>query len=197
MEMEEMKKIWANMSEQIEKQKKLTDSLVMQMAAAGYKNKLGSILIPELVGSVICFVSVLLIVFNFQKLDTWYLQVCGFVSVVILLLLPVLSLHAFYKMRNINIAGNSYKQSLADCSKARLRLIRVQKLSFYFSAVLMLIILPVSCSIVGKPDIFKSQKLWLWYAVGYIIFFPFARWAFKKYSKISQTAENILKQVEA
>src|SRR5450432_1999534 len=126
MELEEMKTLWGEMSIEIEKQKKLTDALIIKMTQADYRNKISKILIPEAIGALVCFAGVLYILINFQKLNTWYLSVCGVISVLILLLLPILSIKAIYNIRTINISGNNYKQSLLEYSKSKIQFVFVQ-----------------------------------------------------------------------
>src|SRR5450432_1125248 len=98
MQLEEMKSLWSEMSMELEKQKKLTGSLIVKMTQADYRNKINRILIPEAIGSLICFAEILFILIKFQKLDTWYLLVCGVISVLILFLMPVLSIKAIRKI---------------------------------------------------------------------------------------------------
>ncbi len=118
MEFEEMKFLWEEMSGEIEQHKKLTDSLIIKMTKSDYKNKLMKILIPEVIGALLCFAAPLYILISFQKFGNWYLIACGIVSVFILLPLSVLSLNEIHKIRSINIPDNNYKQSLpltVDC----------------------------------------------------------------------------------
>jgi hypothetical protein len=196
MEFEEMKSLWGEMSGKIEQQKKLTDSLIIKMTKADYKNKIMKIFIPELIGALVCFAAALYILLSFQKLDRWYLIVCGIVSVLILLLLPFLSFSATHKIRSVNILANNYKQSLLEYSKGKRQFVFVQKLSFYLGAVLFLTVLPVMGQLIAGKDLFIESRLWLWYAVGYTFFYGFSKWVFRKYTKATVEAEEILKELE-
>jgi hypothetical protein len=195
MELEEMKTIWNEMSAEIEKQKKLTDSLIIKMTQVNYRSKIGKIIIPETIGSLGCMATALFIFINFQQLDNWYLKVCGVASAVISLLLAVLSLRAVNKLSSINISNNNFKQSLSDYSKGKIQFVFVQKLTFYLGAVLMITILPVMCKLIDGVDLFKVTRLWLWYVVAFPFFRWFTTWVFKRYKKIIQGAENILKEL--
>jgi hypothetical protein len=197
MELEEMKALWSEMSVEIEKQKKLTDSLIIKMTKADYRNKINKILIPEAISAVVCFAAILFILINFQKLTLWYLLVCGIVSVLILFILPVLSIKAIRKIHSLNILDNTYKQSLLEYSKGKIQFVFVQKLSFYLGPILMLTILPVMGQLIGGKDFFKKIEVWYLYAIIFPFFYYFARWVFKSYNKITADAENILKELEA
>jgi hypothetical protein len=197
MELEEMKSLWGEMSMEIEKQKKLTDSLIIKMTQADYRNKISKILIPEAIASPVCFAAAVFIFINLQKLNNWYLLVCGISAVLILVLLPILSIKAICKIRSLNISDNNYKQSLLDYSKGKMQFVFVQKLSFYLGAILMLVILPVMGKFIGGKDFFIETRLWMWYAGGFPFFYIFSKWVFKSYIKITEDAESILKELEA
>ncbi len=42
MEFEEMQSVWQEMSAEIEKQKKITDSIIIKMTKSNYRNKINS-----------------------------------------------------------------------------------------------------------------------------------------------------------
>lgn len=196
MEFEEMKSLWDEMSGKIDAQKKLTDSLIIKMTKVNYKNKILKIFIPELIGSLICFADAAYILVGFQKLDKWYLMICGVVTVLVLVLLPILSLNAIHKIRSVNILDNNYRQSLQEYSKGKQQFIFVQKLNFYLGAVLLLTILPVMGQLIAGKDLFIESRLWLWYAVGYLFFYGVSKLVFRKYAKATVEAEEILKELE-
>jgi hypothetical protein len=196
MQLEEMKTLWGEMSIEIEKQKKLTDSLIIRMTQADYRNKINKILIPEAISALVSFAGILFILINFQKLNTWYLLVCGLIVVLILSLLPILSIKAVWKIRSINISDNNYKQSLMEYSKGKMQFVFIQKLSFYMGAILMLVILPVMGKLISRMDFFKETSLWLSYAIAFPFFYWFAKWVFSCYIKSTVDAENILKELK-
>jgi hypothetical protein len=196
MEFEEMKSLWGELSGRIEQQKKITDLLIIKMTKSDYKNKFMKVFIPELIGALVCFLTAFFILFSFQKLDRWYLIVCGIVSFLILILLPILSLNAIRKIRAVNILDNNYKQSLLDYSKGKRQFVSIQKLNFYLGAVLLLAVLPVMGQLIAGKDLFLETRLWLWYAIGYPFFYGFSKWVFRKYAKVTVEAEEILKELE-
>jgi hypothetical protein len=196
MELEEMKVLWEEMSQELGKQKKLTDSLIIKMTEARYRSKISKILIPETLGVLVCLAGMLMIIVNFKILNTWYLLVCGIVTVFILGILSLLSIQVMTKMRAVHISGNNYKESLLTFSTGKMRLVSLQKLSFYLGAVLMLTVLPVMGKLIGGTDLFKATRLWYWYAIGFPFFFYYARWVFKHYRKTSSDAKQILNELK-
>jgi len=68
MEIEEMKILWDDMTGALEKQKNLTDSIILKMTKTSYRNKINKILIPEVIGSAVCLAAALFILFFFSQL---------------------------------------------------------------------------------------------------------------------------------
>ena len=119
MELEEMRNEWKEMSKELEKQQLLTDKLIIDMTQEKYNNKLKSISIPETMGAVICVLGAIYISINFNKLDTWYLVVCGVFAVVYLILLPLKSIGSIRKMQQVTIADKTIEQTLMDFVKSK------------------------------------------------------------------------------
>lgn len=196
MEIDELQIRWEELSVEIKNQKKISDALIIKMTDSNYRNKINRIIIPETMGAFFCLISVLFILINFQKLETWYLLTSGVLSILILLLLPLLSFKAIRSLRSLNISGNNYKQSLLEYSKGKIQFIRVQKASFYLGALLILVILPVMGKLIGGKDLFMNSWLWMSYVIGYPFFYAFSKWVFKNYTKTVGDAENILNELD-
>jgi len=196
MEFDEIKTLWDEMSDQISHQRKMTESLIVRMTRTDYRNKFLKIWIPEALGTCICFAAAVYMIADFKKLDTWYLMLCGIISVFILFILPLLSFYAVHRIRSVNILQNNYKQTLQEYSIGNRRFAMIQKLSFYLCAVLLLTSLPVMGQLIAGKNLFIEGRLWLWYAVGYPFFYGLSRWVFRKYAKVTKEAEDILKELE-
>ena len=197
MELEEMKLQWAQMSVELAKQKKITDSLILKMIKSNYRNQISKLIIPEAIGSFICLAEGLYLVLNLQKLPTWYLLACGIISSIILFFLPLLSMKAVRNMQRVTISLNNYKQSLLEYSKGKMQFVYAQKVSFYLGAVLLVTGLPAMGMIVAGKDLFTATSLWLFYAIGFPFFYFFAKSVFKSYIKKTADAECILKELES
>jgi len=70
MELEEMKTLWEEMSQKVEKQQLVTDQIIMDMTQQKYTSKFSKIFLYESLGTVICFAMAVYILFNIEKLDT-------------------------------------------------------------------------------------------------------------------------------
>ncbi|CAN5517159.1 hypothetical protein BH10BAC4_BH10BAC4_20280 [soil metagenome] len=197
MELEEMKAAWTEMSGEIVKQKKLTDKLIIDMTQDKYQNTLSKIKTPELIGSALGMAIVILILINFNRYDTGYLVACAIISIAYLLIMPVLSIRAIYKISNLNIRDNSYKHILADYAKYRLGFLTVQKLSLFLGFILMITSLPVMVKIMGGKNSSVDSAVWLWFLpVGFLFYIVVARWVYRYYHRTTIRAEKILKELE-
>ncbi len=199
MELEEMKTLWQEMSERVERQKQLTDTLIMDMTQQKYTQKFNKITIYESIGAVICFIAAILILVNFQKLNTWYLAACGIFTISYLLTLPILVLRSLKTIRGINISTSSYKESIIGFAKAKKQLLLIQKLGIYVNFILFLVIIPVTSKLIGDKDIFMTGgSLWKYgfITIVAIVMIFVSKWGYKCYKNITNSAENILKELE-
>ncbi len=197
MELEELQATWTQMSQELEKQKRLTNEIILQMTQQRFSNKFSKVRRYEMAGAFICYLAALYIIFHFNKLDTWYLQLSGVFSLVFLILLPILVLNALGKIQGIDVANGSYRDTLVKFTKAKNRLLLWQRMGIYGSFLFVLTSLPVFSRIMKGKDIFLNHEVWLWYLPTMMIFlFLFSRWAYGCYKGITHSAENILKELE-
>lgn len=196
MELDEMKSLWTEMSVSIEKQQKTSDALLLQMTKGNYRRKLNKIWIPEAIGIFVCAIALIYLLFNFHQLNTWYLLSCGVIAAFILVLLPVLSVRAIYKLHALKISAGNYKETLLACSKAKIEFVWVQKLNFLLGSILMLTILPLMAQLIAGVDLFKATRLWYWYVIGFPFFYYFSAWVFRSYVNTTNDAECILRELQ-
>jgi hypothetical protein len=153
--------------------------------------------LPETVGTVICFAMAAYALFNFEKLDTWYLALCGIISVAFCIVLPVLSLRSIDRMKQINLEQNSYRETLIQYAKEKDRFVRVQKAGYYLGFVFSLAVLPVAGKLMRDKDLILDAKLWIWYIPLALIFhFLFSKWVWKHYSSAAKGARNLLDELK-
>lgn len=200
MELEEMQEVWSQMSNQIERQKKLTDKMIIMMTQEQYRKKVNKIAYPEIIGGIICYSAVFLIIINLNKLDNWYTLLSGIISIAILLVLPVLSLTSIYKMRKVNIGVNSYKETLLEYGKSKKRLQLVTKMSFYLGFILLFVIMPVTSKVLNNKDLFtETNTIWPFMVsipIAVIFFITFSRWVYKCYTNNMNSTELLIKELE-
>jgi len=199
MKLEEMKSLWTEMSLKLESQKSLTDKLILEMTQERYVNKFSKIQMYESIGALICFIAAFFIVINIGKLDTWYLLTFGIITIAFLILMPILVLRSIKSIKHLNIASNNYKETIMSFAKAKKKLLTFQRVGIYLSFLFALVIMPVSSKILNNKDFFAiehSTKFWIGMPLFFAGLFFFARWGYRSYQNITNSAENILKELE-
>lgn len=199
MEFEEMKSLWTDMSQEVDRQKILTDKLITDMTQERYTNKFSKIFLYESLGAVICFAAALFLIINIQKLDTWYLLTCGIICLSLLLILPVISLRSLNTAKGLNISGKNFKDTLVDFYRSKKKILFTQRLSFYLSIIFAIAVLPVFSKILNGKDLFapeNNQNLWIFISILLLFLFVFSAWVYKSYKKVTSSAESILKELD-
>jgi len=196
MELQEMKSLWEDMSQKVDEQKILTDKLIIEMTRERYSNKIRSISVSEIAGALICFATALYITINFGKLDNWYLQLSGFITVAASIILPVISLKAVKKMKAINISKSTYKEALLNFSLSQKRFLQIQKITFYLSFLILLTAVLVFGKLFKNIDIFETTEKLNWMIPSGIgALYIFVIWVYRRYTKITNAAQNILNEL--
>jgi hypothetical protein len=122
---------------------------------------------------------------------------CGVFTIALLLILPVITLRLLGKIQRMNIVKNSFKETIVSYTKTKNQLLLMQRVGIYLSFVLMFTCLPVFSKIMNNKDLFLQGKIWLTYIPVMVIFLLlFTRWGYKCYKNITNSAENILKELE-
>jgi hypothetical protein len=134
---------------------------------------------------------------NFFRLDTWYLQLCGVFTVLFLFLLPFLTLQSLRRIRSIKIADLDFRQTIVSFAKEKKRLLFLQRLGIYLSFLLMFTMLPVAAKILSGKDLLLKPGIWyIYFPVMFVFLVFFTRWGYKCYKNITNSAENIIKELE-
>ena len=199
MELEEMQALWSDLTNQLDHQKKLTDKIIMDMTQEQYSNKFKTITIMEKIGAIVCFAMAIYVLYNFSKLDTWYLILCGVLTLLFVLGLPILALRALRKIRTINITDKNFKEALLDFSKAKNHLMNIQKAAVLASFIVMFAASGVFAKVWSNKDFFLVERN-IWANLSILLALVFVSftsyWGYRSYSKITNSAENILKELE-
>ncbi len=197
MELKDLETLWSDMDRELKNQKELTNTLIMEMTQQKYSNKFQRLSIFETIGGIICFIAGIYLLTRFSSLDTWYLRLCGAITVLVLFLLPLLTLRALYRVQALDIGDSTIAETLIRYTKAKDRLLFLQRLGIYLSFVLMLTILPVATKISSGKDLFVETSAWYIYLPLMTVFlFFFARWGYGCYKRITSSAETLLREME-
>lgn len=199
MEIEEIKALWSEMSDQLEQQKKLTKEIILNMTQERYSRKFQRIFTYEAIASTLCFTVALALLFHFHKLDTWYYLFCGIYTLSIFILLPILILRSLIKLKRLNITDYNYKQTLVEFVKGKNQILQIQKVAAYFYLPLMLTTLVVAAKIINNKNFFtmeKSTSLYILMGITLLMATYVTYWGYNYYKKITNSAENVLDELE-
>ncbi|WP_299317113.1 hypothetical protein [uncultured Maribacter sp.] len=199
MELEELQSAWTQMSDELNHQKKLTNQIILDMTKQKYQNKFTTITKYETIGAVVCFAIALFVLINFGKLDTWYLQICGVLTLSFLIVLPVMVLTTLKKIKNIDILKGSYKENLKFYLKTKNRLLRLQQIGIGVGFVGLLFIVPVTSKIISNKNVFLTNlktEQYVVFTITLIVMVFFCRWAYKGYVKVTQSAQELIQELE-
>lgn len=196
MELEEMKTLWEAMSLKVEKQQTMTDKLILEMTKTRYKNRFAKITAFETMGTIVCFGMAFVIILNFQKLDTWYLLASGILSIPILIALPIIVLSLWSKMRNLNIGTGNFKEVLNQYAKYKTDMLRTQRIGIYLNFPFMFAALLLSNKIMNDRDFIQEGNGWLWMIPAVLFLYLFSKWGYRQYVSVTNSAEDILKELE-
>jgi len=199
MELEEIKNIWDDMSQEIDKQKILTDKSIVNITKKRYVNKIRTISILETTFAFISIVFSAYILINFTKLDTWYLSISGIIVVLFLIIVPILSVKGIRTLKYLDIAGNTFKQSLHKYATGKQNFINFIKVSSYLTFPFIVAFMLIAEKIFNNNNLISENDIGVyWYVLplGIIIQILTNKWILIKYSKTLNEAENILKELE-
>ena len=198
MELEEMKSLWEDMSQRVEKLELTNEKKLMELTQLKYKTKFSKLTSYERSGAVVCYLVGLFILFNITKLDTWYLMLCGVLTMSFLFILPIFSLGSLHNIAKINFSNSSYRDVLSRYENAKRRTLMVQKIGIASSFLIMFTVVPVADKILNDTDFFEKEittSLWVTIAVAILFVVLVSRWSYGCYKKITASAENILDEL--
>ncbi len=193
-----MQAAWSQMSQELEKQKQLTDEIILKMTQQKYTSQWNKIFTGEKIGSVICYAALVAILINFKSLDTFALQISGILCVLILAILPILSLKTIRGMQRVNITTMNYKETMETYAKEKRKFVNFQKLNIGISFLFMLLTVPVSAKLFNDENLFETLDPKLGIAIPFmLIFFGLLIWVVMRcYKGILRNSERILKEIE-
>jgi len=199
MEWEELQATWAQLGQELEEQKKLTKEIIMKMTQEKFTNKFRTLTQIETVGAIVCYAAAIGVLVNFNELNTWYLALCGILTLAFITILPTMVLRALAKIRNLNIIQGTFKDNLRTYTKAKNHLLRLQRTGIMASFVSLFICLPVAAKLLSNKNIFEiglKPTAWIGLGVVVILMFFFSRWGYRGYKKVTSAAENLLRDLE-
>ena len=197
MELEELQSAWTQMSQELKKQKELTNEIIMEMTKEKYRSKFRTITNYEKAGTLVCIASTLFIAFNILKLDTWYLLACGLVAILFSVVLPLLVLRSLKRIQQLDIANLNYKETLLHYTKAKSNLLKIQRYGMFASFIFLLAFLPAIAKIINGKDLFLEPGNFLLKLFIMAVFLVLiSQWGYGHYKRVTNSAEQLIKDLE-
>ena len=176
MELDEMKALWSDLSDQVEEKHQLTRQQILDMMEQKYRRQVNAILIPELIGSFICFGFSGYILFNIQRLDEPLSLITGILSAIIMIILPILSLRILGGwVSRINITENTYQQTLNDFDRLKRIFAKMHRYAYILGLSTMVLVIPPLAKLMGDKNILEDTGVWyrLPFGIVFILLFVF------------------------
>lgn len=195
MELEEMKLAWNDLSKRVEKREILNQQMIEKMTKDQYQSNIKKIALPEYIGTIICYLGAAYLSVNVPKLEEPLIQFFGVISIALLLILPIISLQSVRAMRNVNLAAQTYLETIQIFGQQKIKFQRLQKLNISLGMFLMVIGVPVLLSIQGV-SLNPSPLFWmLYFPLGVVFFLGFSFWVLKYYNRKLKATEKLLAEV--
>ncbi len=190
MELNDLKNTWDAQNNNTEQQN-LTSKLFDQMTEKKYKSKIDKIAYPEIIGSLICLITAVIIGINFNKLDTTFLQGVGVLSILLLLTLSIISFISLRQLTMVADLSKPYAEVLEAFAIQKLKFYKLQKINITLCYLLLVTITILLLKLFYGRDITDSKYFWiLSFTIGYIFLLFFSTYVFKFYKKtLTQTKE--------
>ena len=171
MELEEMQAAWSQMSQELEKQKRLTDEIILKMTQQKYTSQWNKIFTGEKIGAVICYVGLVAILANFKTFDTIGLQISAILCMLILAILPIISLKTIRGMKQVDVTSMNYKETMRTYAKGKKRFVAFQRLNVGVSFLFMILTVPVSAKLFNDENLFETLDPKLGIAAPFMLVF--------------------------
>lgn len=197
MELEEMKNIWNDLSQQTAKQMSLTDQNILKITQVKYKKQASLFRIWETVGLLLAYAIVGAILYTINELDAWYLDACAVIMIIYLLAMPLYTFTVVRKMKKIDLAKFSYKEVLDQFYSAKKGLRLAEMVSFIASPLLFVASLAILLKIFTGKDLFMLSlqlPIIVFIAIVFTGVILFNNWAFKKRRKHLRSVEELLEE---
>lgn len=193
MELEEMKSLWEDLSGKVENQEKIKKEELMKMTKKKYQNRLRSIYLPEILGSVVCFAYAGFFVFQIGNLELRINQFLAVFNTAVMIILPIISLWTLARLNSLKITDESPSQLVEKFKKEKTFFWKFQQFNLMLSGLFAVSILPPLAELLGKKDLIMEPTFWMAYVpLGLICIYVFGRITIRKYKKSLHDAQQLI-----
>ncbi|WP_132054759.1 hypothetical protein [Pseudocnuella soli] len=196
MELDDLKKTWSSTGRMVGQQTMDVAQLVKDRELK-YGATLRRIILPEILGSIVCLAAAVFIGFQWISLETTLMQTTGIVAIALLVLIPAISFWSTAGLRNRPNLSQPHADTLRHFAQQKLQFFKLQKLSVLLSYLLLVAVIVLMSGLYGRNDIVENKYFWmLSMTVCYVFLVFYARWVDKYYRKSIDGAEVLLREIE-
>jgi hypothetical protein len=198
MELDDLKNTWNEMDNQVKGKQNLTLKIFDKMSNRKFHSKLYKIILPEILGSLICISSAFFIGFNFDKLDGATYQIIGVIGILVFVMVTAISLLSLQNLNKVGDVGKPYVDTLKDFATQKIKFNKLQKLNLRLSYLQLVIVVLLLPKFFEKNGITDSKYFYIFsFSVCFIFLLIFSKWVMKSYNKTIRQAEDLLKELTA
>ncbi len=199
MELEEMKSAWKELSTELEKQKKLTNDIILKMAHKKSASRLSRIIYAESIGSVITLAAVIYLISNFHKLNDWLSLASGVLVAVVFMASILMSMKIVFQSRKIDLIGSSLSRVIENYNALRNTLRIYKKVSMAFYVFIPFIMLPVFSALFLDKSLLNRLDEFVEVIIASALILPVSWWLVLRFyksnmSKVSEAIRDIKEQ---
>jgi hypothetical protein len=196
MELDDLKNTWNEIDNQVKGKQNVTLKIFDKMSNRKFHSKLYKIILPEILGSLICISSAFFIGFNFDKLDGTTSQIIGVIGILVFVMVTAISLLSLQNLNKVGDVGKPYVDTLKDFATQKIKFCKLQKLNLrlsYLQLVIVVLLLPKLFSNNGIP--YGIYFYTFSFSCCFIFLLFFSKWVMKSYNKTIRQTEDLLKEL--
>ena len=198
MELDDLKNTWNEMDNQVKEKQNLTLKIFDKMSNRKFHSKMYKIILPEILGSLICISSAFFIGFNFHKLVGATYQIIGVIGILIFVMVTGISLLSLQNLNKVGDVGKPYVDTLKDFATQKIKFYKLQKLNLRLSYLQLVIVVLLLPKFFEKSGITDSKYFYIFsFSFCFIFLLIFSKWVMKSYNKTIRQTEDLLKELTA
>jgi len=198
MELDDLKNTWNEIDSQVKEKQNLTLKIFDKMSNRKFHSKLYKIILPEILGSLICISSAFFIGFNFGKLDGATYQIIGVIGILVFVMVTAIGLLSLQNLNKVGDVGKPYVDTLKDFATQKIKFHKLQKLNLRLSYLQLVIVVLLLPKFFEKSGITDSKYFYIFsFSFCFIFLLIFSKWVMKSYNTTIRQTEDLLKELTA
>ena len=157
MDLDQMKDVWKDFSDQLDEQKRVTESLVLEMIAQKSASRFNRMVFAEGLGIILSALMCMYILLHFHELEFLPNQLSAIGTILVMIVSIVFGYKIISAIRSIDIIGDTYSTTTEKFKRFKKILSTYKRVSIGAYVVLPLIMLPVVTKLLGGKDLFNDM----------------------------------------